>query len=913
MKTFLKVVAGIFALFLIIAIGLNLYFTDARLKATIMPYVDEAVGRPVQVESMSVTFFSTFPQPGISIEKMSVPGDTESDTLMSLQEVVAGVELFSLFGDEIQISEIRLNRPRFTYRVYEDGSTNIDFLLTEEEADTASGTTAISIPYFTVTNGQFGYEDAASNTAIRMQDFNANVSLRYGELIESSVDVEVGGLYAAVDGTAFLNGMPMSLSEESTIDMENEIVSLSRGTFSIRALALDLSGEIRNWSSTTALNLKFTSSSDNFGELLGLIPESYVTGLGDIETRGSLAIDGSVTGEMGEDTQPDFNASISVKDGYLKYASVPEAIQQINIEADASREAVNIRSMSLKAADNTFSMQGTVSNPMDESSRTVDLETDLRFDLATIKNFYPIDEDTLAMRGLLTAQATLKGKADRIERSVQSGSINLSNGMIDYEKFGQPFRDVALETVLEGNRLTVVNAGFKTGDNNMKASGLITDYLSDNPKINLQLDGHAELAEITSFYDLEPNISKLTGTADMSLKAEGPMQDPAQMSLSGGLTVNDMNMEGEALSQPVKQLNGELNLSPLSANLKNLSFQFGSSDLKLSGSLQHYMKYLKAQEEREVVPQLTGTFESRFFNMDELIDWEDTTETGEILIELPHLTSSVTASIDKLMVTGVDMYNLQARAGTTPKQIRLEQASIEMFEGTATGAFSWSVPRPDRSTISFKGSLDSLRAESFFSEYPVLGKKSNFHEYVSGAFSTDVTYSSVLDSTLTPVIATTKMNGTFGMTKSRLKGHPVQEEVADFIRTKEFRNIALDEWKSSFTVNNSVLTLKDLRLTSGDIGLELDGTQHLVNGTVDYKMSVYLPPRFKKGIAEVITQQAADALTQENGTIMVPLHVSGTINEPKVRLNEAVVKPIIQKYLQDKAGNVLKKLFGGNK
>ena len=107
MKTFLKIAGAILGLFIVIVIGLNIYFSDERLKNTVMPYVDDAVGRSVNVEKMSLTFFSTFPQPGVSIENMSIPGETESDTLLSLDELVVSVDVFSgtktLFDDVLVV------------------------------------------------------------------------------------------------------------------------------------------------------------------------------------------------------------------------------------------------------------------------------------------------------------------------------------------------------------------------------------------------------------------------------------------------------------------------------------------------------------------------------------------------------------------------------------------------------------------------------------------------------------------------------------------------------------------------------------------------------------------------------------------------------------------------------------------
>lgn len=1025
MKTFLKIVGGVFAFLILIIIGLNIYFTDARLQRTVMPHVNEAVGRDVQIESMSLTLFSTFPQPGLSISKMSIPGETPEDTLMALDELVVGVELFSLFGDEISISEIKLNRPKFTYRIYPDSTSNIDFLLDPEaEEDTSAGGYAINIPYFEVINGQFGYVDETSATDIKFADLNANISLRYAELIESTVDIELGGLYATIDSTLYTNGLPLSLTESSTIDMEEEIVKLSSGTFSIRGLALNLSGTISDWSSTLAVDLNFDTSSDNFGELLRLVPAEYEEQIQELETRGLLAINGSLSGPVGGDELPSFNASIRVQDGYLKnpdlpqaieniqisaratnelvtienlsakagsnnitgsgslanplsengvfnldfkgnvdlatvsefydisqfdieqmggrldvaatatgnrakpeeakfdanlklangtlkYREVPKAIDNITIDAKASQDLVTINNMNLNAAQNTFSAKGTIRKPLDENNRTLNLDTDLRFDLATIKEFYPINEDTLQMNGLLTAQATLQGKADQIEQSVKSGSINLKNGFVYYERIGQPLRDITLESVLEGPKLTIVNASFRSGENNLKVGGLINNYLSENRSIDLKIEGAAKLSQITTYYDLQPTITKLSGNANINLRARGQIDSPAEMAFDGTMQVKDMNMEGEGLVQPVSNLNGSLKLSPSVASLESLSFKFGSSDIELNGSLKDYMEYLHDEKDRKSTPHLTGSYYSKYVNVDEIIDWSDTTETNEpTLIVLPDLTSSITAKVDKMLVTGVNFQNLSARAETTPKQIKMNKVSVNLFEGTATGSFIWDIPKPDRTKITFNGSLEDVRGETFFKEYQILGPKSDFHNYISGAFSSNIEYYAELDEYLTPVIETTRMDGNFGMTRSRLKNHPMQLRIASLLNARELESVSLDEWKSTFDINNSIMTINNLRLTSSDVGVELNGTHHLINENINYDLKLFLPQRFKKAIASVISEQAANALQQENGTIAVPFNVSGTADDPKLRPDQDAIKPIIQQFLKNKAGNALKKLFG---
>lgn len=1022
MKTFGKIVGGFFLLLIVLIIGLNIYFTDERLRATVLPYLTDAVGQPVEAESMSLSFFSTFPHPGIEIDKLQVRGTSPDDTLLTLDRMVAGVELFPLFSSQVNVTELVLNRPRFTYIVYPDSTTNLDFFFDQPSDTTQAGGYNVDIPYFEVTDGHIGYRDMTSGTSATLDDLDGDLSLSYADSIASSVDLEVGGLSATIDSVGYVEGLPVSLTQKSVYHPGQERLRLQEGTLSLRGLALDLSGTLSNWSEAFTVDLQFNSSSDNFGELLRLVPETYADYTRSLETEGSLALGGTVRGPFTADTIPRFDIRIGVQDGYLKdpelpeairdiqlstnatndivtidtlnalagpnsvtgsgvlndpladdgrfnldfvadvdlstvhefyditqmgveslagqldidanaegtldqpenaafrgrailadgrlkYAEVPRPITNINIDASGTQQQLDIRSLRLQAGQNSLSAEGQIRQLLDPASRRINMNTSLRFDLSTLKEFYPIDEDTLRMAGMLTAQATLSGRADQIERSVQSGSINLENGLIDYHEFEEPFRDITFESVLEGPRMTIVSGGFASGDNRVELAGTINDYLSEGRTVNLKTSGNAQLSQIGNYYELEPAVTRLDGTADFQLTVSGPLNDPSALAFSGSLNVSEAAMDGESLREPVRNLNGTFELTPQTATLRNLRFNMGGSDFDVSGSLSGYMQYLREEQERTAVPRLTGQYHSKYLNLDELIDWSDTTDTN-FNLELPYLNGSLTARIDRMKITGVTMRNLQARATTTPDRIHMTQARVELFEGEATGTLQWDIPSGQPSTFHFQGALDSLRLESFFKEYPILGPNSQFYRYITGTFSSSVDYTTKIDPQLNPLLPTTVLDGTFGMSKARIENHPLQQRMASYTKINQLRDVALDQWQSTLAVRDNVLTINNLSLTSSDIGMELSGTQHLVTDAIDFRVTLLLPSRFRDRIASVITSQAADALTRDNGTIMVPLRITGNYSDPAIQPNQSVIKPIVQQYLKDKAGNTLRRLFG---
>ncbi|MFU8812426.1 MAG: AsmA family protein, partial [Balneolaceae bacterium] len=817
MKLFLKILAGIVIFFVVLLIGLNLYFTDDRLKNMILPEVREAVKTDVQVERMSLTFFRTFPRFGVELQQFLLP-DPEGNTVASIEELLVSVELFPLFRNELSISRLDLLQPAITYRVFEDGTTNIDFLtgLAEEDDEPADDGLAIRIPRFSVTSGSLLYSDAQTDTELSLNGLDAQLSLLFSELIETSIDAQLESLSYSADGKPVVQNLSLGLRQTSVLNLDEETLTLTEGVLSIRGLALNLSGSLADWSSDApSVDLQFTSSSDNFGELLRLAPSEFDEQLAGLDASGALTLDGFVNGRLGSEEIPEFSLVLQVTDGYLqnpdlpqpieeividleinnqtaqlrtfraraaqnrlsasgsldrpldedgafslqaegdvdlatvasfypigemgveqlsgkleldltangrrdipeeasfdgrfildggmlKYADVPRAIEDIQARVQANQNRITVESAGFRASNNEFTLSGSVDHPLDEAQRRLDLQAGIQFDLATIKEFYPIDEDTLTLRGQLTADLTLNGQLDpeRPELLLSRSSMELSNGYIAHRLLGRALEEVTFRAEANREVLTLQTARFVSGPNSVAVRGSVTDYLTDVPIFDVTVEGDAEFGDIATYYSLEPWLNELSGSATMNLNAKGPAGDPTALALNGRLSVVNVAASGDSLPFPVSNANGVLRLTPDSMNLEEFTMNYGSSDFSLEGRVQNYLGFLAEEHNSEAtMPAISGTYHSRFLNMDELIDWEEERDPTEpIPIGLPRLTSTVTASIDSMVVLGVPITNIEGAGRTTPTVIILDNARGTMFEGIMEGKMEWQVPDPNRTT-----------------------------------------------------------------------------------------------------------------------------------------------------------------------------------------------------------------------
>ena len=1026
MKTFLKILAGFLIVVILLITGLNLYFNDERLKSTILPVLRDNTGADVQVETMSLSILSSLPNVGFSMQNFMIP-TPEGDTVATAGEIIISIEPFSLFGDRPSISSLSVNRPDLRYIVREDSTTNIDFLMPAEEepADTAEAF-ELSISAFGLNQASILYEDRTTGTTATLRNLTADLSLEFGEVIQSTVDAELESLGLTVDGSRIVSNLSLGLNQTSTLDLENERLEFTEGGLSVRGLQLNMTGNFSDWSSESPrISMQFSSSSDNFGELLRLAPEEYSEQLAGLETRGSLAIEGTIDGTFTEESLPQFNLLVEVNDGFLqnpdlpqaleeirlranvsnelatvdtfsvragenrlqgsgrieqpleenalfelkadgdinlatvgsfyplgdagieemggrltldatangslnapedadfsgsfvlaggmlKYADVPQAIEQINARLDANQNRIRIDESGFTAAGNRLNLSGTINSPFDEDRRSVDILADADIDLGTVKEFYPLDEDSLRMSGELIAEIALRGQLDpeNLEQVVKSGSIALNNGYLFHYAIANPLENVTLLAEASGPVLTLRQAEFTTDGNSLSATGTVNRYLSEEPVLDVTFTGGADLATITEYADLGPTIQQLSGSSSFDINVNGPVADLSQIVMDGSMELSNVNASGDSLILPVSNLSASFTANPERIRLEQFFMNLGESDIQLDGDVRRYMSMFDEDTTESSMPLITGSYRSDFLDIDEMIDWEEESSDEPYPIFIPDLLAEVDATIGRLRFAGVPVTEISGSVNTTSGQISVNDAVASLFEGQANGTLDWTIDAPLETGIRFSGLLDSLRADAFFRDTQFLGPKSTIHRYVTGAFSSDIDYSAELLPSLTPDITTADANGTFKMSKVSLKNHPIQQKIAEFLKTPELSSLTLDSWNATITMQDTVMTLSDLNITSRDLGMELNGELHMLSDEIDYKATLLLPERFRRGIATILSGRAADALQLEDGRFALPIRITGTTASPVVRPDRDTIDDILKDALEEGAKDVINRLFG---
>ncbi|TNE74691.1 AsmA family protein [bacterium] len=1040
MKKLLIVFGILIGLVVVAAIGAGFYFNDAKLREIILPIAEEQLGRPVQIETLSLSLFNSFPNATLSLSQVAIPDDSEKNNLIKIDEVQVSIHLMPLLDKQLEIAQLTAKAPEILYSVDAKGKTNIDKLLqqfssesptTESSSDTSSASFAIQIEAFQIEHAKIDYNDAQSGYKVLIAETDISLSASLNEKIESKTSIQIGALSARDKQTVYVNNLKLGLTQESIFDAKNGTLQLTKGNLEIEGLSLGIQGEITHLNDTEPeLNIELNSSAPNLNNLLKLIPEAYTADIKGIETKGNLTLKAALIGKIKSGEIPHFEATVAINDGFVKYPGY-EAITDIQVDFTANNERVNLSQLKAKAGINSVSVSGslndilkesityslkssisadlstiknyydikqfdiadlrgkltvqatakgkstelektdysaqvqldngfiryqypgvtkpienikvrvtanpkrvtiselqaqaagnlltatgTLDNPLSEANRIINSTADIRLNLGTIKEFYPLNPDSIQLAGMLTGKIQARGNIAYPEKLAITSSVKLSNGAVKMAILPQPIQNITIEASGNQNQITLSSASFKTKSNQLTLKGVITNYLKEVPSYKMNMSGTVYLNELQDFTGKIEGLKNISGTAitNLDLSGKGLDFDIQKIAYSGSVQLNKFSVTHDSLPQPINQIDVQLVFSDKTVQLKNLYVWSASTKFNLTGDLNNYKIFI--DEKQKGTASLNGSFNAKMIQVDEWMDWDSETEdrTEPLLLELPAIVAKLNAQAESLVVMGVPMQQLKADAQLNSKEVRLNSAKVDVFGGSIDGNMVFSILRPTRSKIDFKGNINNVRAESFFKEYKITGKDSKLDQYVSGGLQINASYLSEIDSLMSPDLKTSNGTGTFGMTKSRIKNHPIQLEVANLSGIKELSNIALDNWTANYVIKNGLMTISNMKLTSGNIGAELNGTYDLVNDKMNFAMSLFLPKSYNTQLAKWITKDGVDALTNKNGTVIIPIKLTGSSEKPQVKTDTDAIKKMVTEYLKKKAGDAvegaLKNLFG---
>lgn len=491
-KRILITVGLLIVLILAAAVILPIVFKD-KIEAAVKDEVNKNINATVDWGEWDITLLKHFPNLTVEIAdvKVSNVAPFEGIDLARIGSLTATIDLFSLFGDKIDIKSIGLAKPYIHVKVLEDGRANYDIAKADTSAsasaDTAASVFNIGLREYAIEDGHVIYDDASLPYYMELAGLDHNGSGDFTQdLFTLKTTTHVDSLEVVFDGVKYLRHAKADIIADLDMDMANMKFTFKENEATVNQLVLGFDGWLAMPGDDITMDLTWNAKKSDLGTLLSLVPAEFATDLTGVRMSGRAGFSGNVKGTYNEKSMPAFALVVDVDKGRFQYPGLPAAVEDIFVDlkitspggADLNGLVVDLKRFALKMAGNPVEARMYLTKPMTDP--TVDAELRAQLDLASVKTVVPMKGDEL--QGNFTADVRMKGamsdiEAQRYEKFTAEGRMILL-GMAyktDSLPYGVGIKSMYFDFSPRSLALTSFDGSVGTSD--IQAKGRMDNYL----------------------------------------------------------------------------------------------------------------------------------------------------------------------------------------------------------------------------------------------------------------------------------------------------------------------------------------------------------------------------------------------------------------------------------------------------
>jgi hypothetical protein len=675
------------------------------------------------------------------------------------------------------------------------------------------------------------------------------------------------------------------------------------------------------------MDMKFDAPSNDFKDILSMVPAIYKKDFSTIKTSGKALFNGFVKGYYSPTRLPAYLVNLEVKDGSFQYPDLPKPVKNIQLSLKASNpdgspdsSVIDISKGHLEMDNEPFDFRFLYKNPV--TIQWMDAAAKGNLDLSQLTKFIKLEKDT-KLSGLVWADAFVKGPLKAIAQQAgpftAGGFFDIKNLYYAASNFPQPIKNGNIKATLKNDGgvadKTIINisaAHLELGNDPVDFSLQLS-----NPVSTVDFSGHAKgqftLDHLKQFTALAPGTS-ISGrlNTDMSFSGNKKAIDQAQYDkiiLNGTAGLANIAYKSADYPSGISITETQLTFNPKNVSLNKLKGNYLNSNFTADGSLTNVIGYAMKGE------GLTGNVNVTADKMN-LNDWMGTTASAPS--ETPVAAGS-TASAPFLVPAGVNL-TLHANAGKVTydkvdynningtlllndEKITLQNIKTEALEGNVllNGSYSTKINKKEPD-ISLSYDIQDMDVQKAFLSYNTIKFLMPIGKFLAGKLNSQLSLSGNLNGDMMPKLSSLTGKGNLLLLKGVLQKFAPVEKLAEVLQIDRLKSLTVKDIKNYIEFANGRVMVKPFKLKIDDIEMEIGGF-HGFDQSIDYGIQMKLPRSLmgNKG-NNLVNNLAAQANSKG-----IPIKLGETINL-NVKMTGSISNPSVSVNLKEVAGDAIKNL-----
>lgn len=601
------------------------------------------------------------------------------------------------------------------------------------------------------------------------------------------------------------------------------------------------------------------------------------------------------------------------------FPEIPLA-SQWTLTYNEQNDVLTFDEVSIKLKDLPLTIEGSIGNLLTDA-RDIDMTiTSPGIQMAQLLSLVP-PEMLKATAGISSAgnvkfSLTIKGLSSETMNPEIKGLFNISNGKIQYSALPKAITNILINGMFEipaADKKTKGIGSFviedltaSLGNSNIAAFIRVTNF--DDPFVKASVLGAVNLNEVKEYYPLEQE-TEITGTMSANVSLEGKAKLPTSIKAKGDVEFVNVAIKTPTSMSPLHNLSGTITFNNQIIESQRLAMNIGESDLSMAFTMKNYIGLVMEEAAASSKPSASITLTSKQLRTIDLISETESTESVQKNKQpqtqkamLPAVDIDANVNIARLITEKFEFTNARGSVSFSNGIATLRNFSVNAFEGTVVSRGTLDLQ--DLKKRPFNLNLDIVGVEA----NALLPKFTSFGNNIFGKFTMSAALQGNLDDTLGLNTQSLMGNGTVQIYDGKLVGLALLAKLADFTGLSELREVQFSNWSNAFTIANGKMNINNLSVMAAATDFRLSGEQGL-DGTMNHNLSVKLSQALSNkarltGAAEQLMQFFKDT----EGRITLDFAVTGTTNNPSLRLDTQRQEEMAKKATEQKIQEAKKKL-----
>ena len=576
---------------------------------------------------------------------------------------------------------------------------------------------------------------------------------------------------------------------------------------------------------------------------------------------------------------PVFNLNSELRNGYFKFANLPQAVKNIGFKLSSSAKDSLLRNVRIDLTDlnlNVLSnyIKGFVK--IDNFKEfPVNGELKGQFDLADIAKFYPID--SVIIKGMFHIDAVAKGNylpAKRIV-PVTNTKLSITNGYIKSLAYPIPLENISVITQVSSSKgafkdlkVDVLPITFSIANKPFELKANLQNF--DNLNYKIISKGDIDLGAIYKIFAIDGY--DVNGFIRANLNLQGLQSDAVAGNFSklknfGSLEIDNIKINTDLFPKDFFINTGRFAFFREKMLFKTFNGTYGDSKFTVNGHLSNVINYIMKPNSL-----LTGKFDlnSQYINANEFMAYADNSGAGGpsssnasgVILVPKELDIDFNAKIAQIRYDDLVLKNFKGNVVTKAGNVEMKDTGFDLIGTKVNMNASYAPVSPKKANFTYSIKADSFDIQKAYKEIALFREMASSAKSAYGIVSLDYILSGTLDENMYPVMNTLKGEGTLSLDKIQFKGFKLMNNIASKTSNSELRDASVNKVQIKSKVANNIMTIERTRMKIAGFRPRFEGQVGL-DGRLNIGFRLGLPPL---------------------GIIGIPIKVTGNQENPIIKL-----------------------------